>query len=108
LSVLESDRPLDPNPQNRCSVGTNTPDLVREEDGSVTIHLQPESPGKERASNWLPSPRGRFDLILHTYGGRAVPQYFRSWLPLAVRRVGAPRESGGVPRARHAATVGTQ
>ena len=36
-------------------------------DGSLDIHLQAESPGKDKESNWLPTPPGKFNLTIRNY-----------------------------------------
>ena len=36
-------------------------------DGSLDIYLQAESPGKDKESNWLPTPPGQFNLTLRNY-----------------------------------------
>ncbi len=41
--------------------------LRKDEDGSIVIRLQRTSPGKERESNWLPTPSDSFTLILRLY-----------------------------------------
>jgi hypothetical protein len=33
----------------------------------VDIHIQAQSPGKPKESNWLPAPTGDFNLILRMY-----------------------------------------
>jgi len=55
------------NPINRYSIGDRTPDFTPNEDGSVTIYLQRESPGPDKESNWLPAPDGPFLLGLRIY-----------------------------------------
>ncbi len=56
------------NPINRYSIGSPTPGLKKEADGSIIIYMQTESPGKDKESNWLPTPNGPFWPILRTYG----------------------------------------
>lgn len=56
-----------PNPINRYMLGSDTLDLKKNEDGSFTIYIQKESPGKDLESNWLPSPKGAFYLIPRAY-----------------------------------------
>ncbi len=36
-------------------------------DGSLDIYLQAESPGKDKESNWLPAPPGKFNLTIRKY-----------------------------------------
>lgn len=54
------------NPINRYMLGSDTP-LQKNEDGSFTLYIQKESPGKNLESNWLPAPSTRFYLILRSY-----------------------------------------
>ncbi|WP_169382033.1 DUF1254 domain-containing protein [Pseudonocardia acidicola] len=57
-----------PNPDHRYSVGDRAPDLRRDRDGGLTIHLQPRSPGADRESNWLPtSAENAWFVILRMY-----------------------------------------
>ena len=55
-----------PNPINRYVTGSDV-DLKRNPDGSTTIYIQPESPGEDKESNWLPAPKGPMILILAEY-----------------------------------------
>lgn len=55
------------NPINRYSIGDRTPGFTPNEDGSVTIYLQHESPGPDKEANWLPAPDGPFALALRIY-----------------------------------------
>jgi hypothetical protein len=43
------------------------PDMVRDEDGGITICIQKDPPGGEKDANWLPSPAGRFVMVLRLY-----------------------------------------
>ncbi len=36
-------------------------------DGSLEIYLQAESPGKDKESNWLPTPPGQLNLTIRNY-----------------------------------------
>ncbi len=56
------------NPINRYMLGSDTPDMKRNPDGSFTIYIQSDSPGPDRESNWLPAPpSGQFYLIPRAY-----------------------------------------
>lgn len=44
------------------------PDLARDEDGGLTLHVQHGSPGTDRERNWLPAPKGPFYMALRLYG----------------------------------------
>jgi hypothetical protein len=52
---------------NRYSIGTYTEGLKKNTDGSLDIYLQHESPAKDKESNWLPTPKDSFNLILRMY-----------------------------------------
>jgi hypothetical protein len=62
------------NPIHRYSLGDRSPGLQYGDDGSVTIHLQPTSPGPDLEANWLPTPAsGNFRPVLRSYQpGRAI------------------------------------
>ena len=56
------------NPIDRFAIGDRD-DLVVDDDGSVTLYIQHESPGPDKESNWLPSPEsGPIIPILRLYG----------------------------------------
>ncbi len=57
-----------PNEPNKFSLGTKNKDLVISDDGSLTIYVQASSPGKDKESNWLPSPKDEdFSLYIRAY-----------------------------------------
>lgn len=54
------------NPINRYSVSARQ-DLQANADGSTDLYIQKDSPGKDKESNWLPTPPGEFILMLRVY-----------------------------------------
>lgn len=54
------------NPLNRYTLSQRN-DLKVNEDGSVDLYIQHDSPGKEFESNWLPSAKDNFILMLRLY-----------------------------------------
>jgi len=42
-------------------------DLKKNKDGSLTLYIQAKSPGKDKESNWLPSPAGPIYLVMRLY-----------------------------------------
>jgi hypothetical protein len=43
------------------------PQLKRDPDGGLTLHIQHESPGQDNEANWLPAPSGPFMTALRLY-----------------------------------------
>lgn len=56
------------NPINRYSIGSRTKDLKYNQDGSLTIYIQHQNPGKGKESNWLPAPNSPFFSVIRFYG----------------------------------------
>ncbi len=56
-----------PNPIDRYMLGSDTPELKKNKDGSLTIYIQHEDPGQDKQSNWLPAPPSSFYLIPRSY-----------------------------------------
>ena len=42
--------------------------FVKADDGSITLYIQKESPGKAMEANWLPAPDGPFYMVMRLYG----------------------------------------
>jgi hypothetical protein len=49
------------------------PTLKKDKDGSLTLYIQKDSPGKEKESNWLPAPNGPIYLVMRLYWPRPEP-----------------------------------
>ncbi|MCF6265409.1 MAG: DUF1214 domain-containing protein [Desulfuromusa sp.] len=57
-----------PNELNRFSLGTKNKNLVFNADGSLTIYVQADNPGKNKENNWLPAPKDEnFSLYIRAY-----------------------------------------
>jgi hypothetical protein len=60
---------LIPNPINRYSIGNKTKGLKYEANGDLIVYLQSTSPGKDKESNWLPTPKDeKFMFVMRIYG----------------------------------------
>jgi hypothetical protein len=62
------------NPINRYLI--NSPMLPRMKfnpDGSLTLYIQKDSPGKDKESNWLPAPDGPIYLVMRLYWPKETP-----------------------------------
>lgn len=73
------------NALNRFAVSSWMPFAV-DPDGALTLHVQNESPGKDKEANWLPAPKGPFNLTMRLYAPRQDALVGR-WAPPAVERV---------------------
>jgi hypothetical protein len=62
------ERLLVENPIKRYSMGDRTRGLKKGADGSLDIYLQSDSPGPDKESNWLPTPRGPSFMVSRMYG----------------------------------------
>jgi len=52
----------------RYSIGSASPEMKQNKDGSLTLYLQPNNPGNDNEGNWLPTPDGPFWIVLRCYG----------------------------------------
>jgi hypothetical protein len=51
-------------PINRYKIGS-ADKLKADADGSTTIYVQADSPGKDKESNWLPAPKEPFYMRMY-------------------------------------------
>jgi hypothetical protein len=56
------------------------------DDGSLTLYVQRDSPGRDKESNWLPAPADDFNMIMRIYWPKKEALE-GSWKPPAVQRV---------------------
>ncbi len=61
------------------------PDLKKNPDGSLTIDIRKDSPGKDKESNWLPAPDGPIYLVMRLYWPKEAALK-GSWKPPPVQR----------------------
>ena len=54
------------NPLDRFAVSSWMP-FKYDPDGSLTLYVQNENPGKDKEANWLPAPKGPFNLTMRLY-----------------------------------------
>jgi hypothetical protein len=55
---------------NRFAVSSWMP-FKYNSDGSLDLYFQNESPGKDKEVNWLPAPKGAFNLTMRLYGPKS-------------------------------------
>ncbi|EJM65042.1 DUF1254 domain-containing protein [Pseudomonas sp. GM55] len=71
------------NSLNRFAVSSWMP-FKGNADGSLDLYFQNESPGKDLEANWLPAPKGPFNLTMRLYGPKAEALNGK-WNPPAVK-----------------------
>ncbi len=67
VTVYNSDYDLVENPLGQYSRGGMDKDMKLDRDGGLTLYLQADVPDRKRRGNWLPIPRGAFNLFLRSY-----------------------------------------
>src|SRR6266567_117690 len=56
------------NPINRYLINSPMlPNMKKNEDGSLTLYIQKDSPGADKESNWLPAPNDTIYLVMRLY-----------------------------------------
>lgn len=85
LTLYNSKQNFVDNPIDRYAIGDRDK-LQIGADGSLTLYVQKESPGKEKESNWLPAPSDEFNLVMRLYWPEKEI-LDGTWKPPAVERV---------------------
>jgi hypothetical protein len=74
------------NPLNRYLINSPMlPGSKKNADGSLTIHIQKDSPGSELESNWLPAPDGPIYVVMRLYWPKEAALH-GTWKPPALMR----------------------
>jgi hypothetical protein len=86
LTVYNQHHFFEANALKRYSLGTKNKGLKRNADGSMTLYVQAESPGRGKEANWLPAPANAdFSLYVRAYWpDEAINN--GTWTPPAVVR----------------------
>ena len=62
------------NPINRYLINSPMlPGMQKNPDGSLTLYIQKDSPGKAKEANWLPAPDGPIYLVMRLYWPSTTP-----------------------------------
>ncbi len=75
------------NPINRYLINSPMlPDMKKNEDGSLMLYIQKDSPGKDKEANWLPAPDDTIYLVMRLYWPKMeapsiLPAGAGSWNP---------------------------
>jgi len=80
------------NPLNRFAVSSWMP-FKYNSDGSLDLYFQNESPGADKEANWLPAPKGPFNLTMRLYAPKSEALTGK-WNPPPIVKV---QESVGLP-----------
>ena len=74
---------------NRFAVSSWMP-FKYDADGSLDLYFQSESPGADKEANWLPAPKGPFDLTMRLYAPKTEALVGKWNPPPVMRQEAAP------------------
>jgi hypothetical protein len=81
------------NPINRYLINSPMlPNMKKNADGSLTLYIQKDSPGKDKESNWLPAPNDLIYLVMRLYWPKTeqpsiLPPGEGTWKPPGIVKV---------------------
>ena len=87
ITLYDSDGFQVANPLRRFAISSWMP-LKYNVDGSLDLYFQNESPGAGKEANWLPAPKGPFNLTLRIYAPKEAALTGK-WNPPPVKRAQA-------------------
>jgi hypothetical protein len=70
ITLYDADGFQVPNTLNRFAVSSWMP-FKYNPDGSLSLYFQNDNPGKDKEANWLPAPKGAFNLTMRLYGPKS-------------------------------------
>jgi len=72
ITMYDADYFFVDNPLNKYTVSPRN-NLKFNDDGSLDVYIQNESPGSEKEANWLPAPKSEFILMMRLYFPKETP-----------------------------------
>ncbi len=93
ITLYDSDGFQVGNILNRFAVSSYMPFKLNG-DGSLDLYFQNESPGKDLEANWLPAPKGAFNLLMRLYSPKSEILTGK-WNPPAVTKTQTLHPIGG-------------
>ncbi len=85
LTLYDSDGFQVANSLNRFAVSSWMP-FKYNPDGSLDLYFQNESPGADKEANWLPAPKGSFNLTMRLYSPKS-DALTGKWNPPPLRKI---------------------
>jgi hypothetical protein len=93
VTLYDSDGFQVANPLNRFAVSSWMP-FKYNADGSLDLYFQNEKPGDDKQANWLPAPKGPFNVMMRLYAPRSEVLTGK-WNPPPVTRMASLPSLGG-------------
>jgi len=88
ITLYDSDGFQVANELNRFAVSSWMP-FKSNPDGSLDLYFQNASPGKDKEANWLPAPKGAFNVCMRLYGPKS-DALTGKWNPPPVMKTQGP------------------